>query len=451
MSAGRMRPAQALDDHGGVIQMKLSRRRVALLLAAVQAAGTLVVLAATPAAAAFPPSEWVVGPQTRSVIITLDGTARNKVMDELLLMLERKKADLSFFVPGAWIDHHETRARLVKRGGHLLGNRGYGKALFTSLDDAALRASISKAEDALRSIGATGMPYLRPPKGARDLDVLRVAGSMGYRSVRWTQHPKGGLAKKIAYKVVSRVQPGSIISLDVWRKSHRKALPKIIDRLRKRNYNLRQIDALANTHAVRWDVTLRAGDSGAEVAYLQKTLDEISYPVGRRDGSFGYETQQAVYAFEKVKGLTRDGVVTPQQMTQIALSRRPVVPSKGKPSRFVEVDISRQVLFEVKKGRVTHTLPISSGNEEYYTVDGETYKAHTPRGSFTIERKIEGVRVSRLGKLYHPSYFVGGYAIHGSQSVPVYPASHGCVRIPMYVRKAFFRRTPVGKAVFVHN
>ena len=432
--------------------MRMQRRRTALSLAALSAAGTLVALVpATPAAAALPPSEWVVGPQTRSVIITLDGTARNKVMDELLLMLERKKANLSFFLPGTWVRHHATRARLVKRGGHLLGNRGYGKALFTSLDDGALRSSMARAEDALGSIGAGGTPYLRPPKGARDLRVLRVAGSMGYRSVRWTQHPKGGLGKKIAYKVVSRVQPGSIIALDVWRKSHRRALPAIIDRLRKRNFNLRQIDALANTHAVRWDVTLNAGDSGAEVSYLQKTLNEISYPAGRRDGSFGYETLQAVYAFEKVKGLTRDGVVTPPQMTQIAASRRPVVPSKGKPGSFVDIDISRQVLFEVKRGRVARTLPVSSGNEEYYTVDGQTYKAHTPRGSFTIERKIEGVRVSRLGKLYDPSYFVGGFAIHGSESVPVYPASHGCVRIPMYVRKAFFRRTPIGKAVFVHD
>ncbi|MDQ3915509.1 MAG: polysaccharide deacetylase family protein [Actinomycetota bacterium] len=427
-------------------------RRLALSLTAAQIGVGLVALGpAAPAAAALPPSEWVVGPQTRSVVITLDGTARNKVMDELLLMLERKKANLSFFLPGSWIEHHSTRARLIKRGGHLLGNRGYGKAPFTSLDDAALRASISRGEEALRSIGAGGNAYLRAPKGARDLRVLRVAGSMGYRSVRWTQHPKGGLAKKIAYKTVSRVQPGSIIALDVWRKSHRRALPKIIDRLRKRNYNLRQVDALANAHAVRWDVTLNAGDSGAEVSYLQKTLNSISYPAGRRDSSFGYETLQAVYAFEKVKGLTRDGVVTPQQMAQIAVSRRPVVPSKGKPKVFVDIDISRQVLFEVEDGRVAHTLPVSSGNEEYYTVDGQTYKAHTPRGSFHIERKIAGVRVSRLGKLYDPSYFVGGYAIHGSESVPVYPASHGCVRIPMYVRKAFFRRTPVGKAVFVHD
>ncbi|MFN2587255.1 MAG: polysaccharide deacetylase family protein [Actinomycetota bacterium] len=427
-------------------------RKLALSLTAAQIGVGLVSLGpATPAAAALPPSEWAVGPQTRSVIITLDGTARNRVMDELLLMLERKKANLSFFLPGAWIDHHPTRARLVERAGHLLGNRGYGKARFTSLGDAGLRSSISRGEDALRAVGAGGAPFLRPPKGARDLRVLRVAGAMGYRSVRWTQHPKGGLAKRIAYKVVRRVQPGSIVSLDVWRKSHRRALPKIIDRLRKRNWNLRQIDALARTHAVRWDVTLKAGDSGPEVSYLQKTLNEISYPAGRRDASFGYATQQAVYAFEKVKGLTRDGVVTPQQMTQIALSRRPVVPSKGKPDRFVSIDISRQVLFEVKDGRVSHTLPISSGNEEHYTVDGQTYKAHTPRGSFRIERKIEGVRVSRLGKLYDPSYFVGGYAIHGSESVPVYPASHGCVRIPMYVRKAFFRRTPIGKAVFVHD
>ncbi|MDQ3958422.1 MAG: polysaccharide deacetylase family protein [Actinomycetota bacterium] len=429
----------------------MRRRRAALSLAALQvSAGIVAVGGAAPAAAALPPSEWVVGPQTRSVIITLDGTARNKVMDELLLLLERKKANLNFFLPGSWIEHHDERAKIIARAGHAFGNRGYGKALFTSLDEAALRSSIAKGEEALRSIGKSGAPYLRAPKGARDLRVLQVAGSMGYRSVRWTQHPKSGLAKKIAYKVVRRAQPGSIISLDLWRKSHRKALPKIIDRLRKRNYNLRQIDALAKAHAVRWDVTLQAGDSGHEVFYLQKTLNSISYPAGRKDSSFGYETLQAVYAFEKVKGLTRDGVVPPTQMTQIALATRPRVPKRG-PRSFVDVDVSRQVLFELRRGRVTHTLPISSGNEEYYTVDGQTYKAHTPRGDFHIERKIEGVRVSRLGKLYDPNYFVGGFAIHGSESVPVYPASHGCVRIPMYVRKAFFRRTPIGKAVFVHD
>ena len=68
-----------------------------------------------------------------------------------------------------------------------------------------------------------------------------------------------------------------------------------------------------------------------------------------------------------------------------------------------------------------------------------------------IERKIAGKRVSRLGTLWWPSYFVGGYAVHGSDSVPTYPASHGCVRIPRYLEQKFFYRNPVGMPLFVHE
>jgi lipoprotein-anchoring transpeptidase ErfK/SrfK len=273
---------------------------------------------------------------------------------------------------------------------------------------------------------------------------------MGYRSVRWTQHPGGGVAKKVARRVVRHAQAGSIISLDAWRKSHRTALGQIVDGLRKRHFDLRTIETLERVHAVRWDVTLSQGSSGPEVAYLQKTLGSISYPAGKRDGSFGYATYQATVAFEKTRGMARDGVVDPSEMTKIALASRPRTP-KGKGKNFIDIDISRQVLFEVRKGRVINTLPISSGNEEYYEQDGRTYKAHTPRGDFIIERKIPGWRTSRLGRLYYPSYFVGGFAIHGSESVPTYPASHGCVRVPMYIAKPFYNRNPIGRKTYVHN
>jgi lipoprotein-anchoring transpeptidase ErfK/SrfK len=32
--------------------------------------------------------------------------------------------------------------------------------------------------------------------------------------------------------------------------------------------------------------------------------------------------------------------------------------------------------------------------------------------------------------MLHSNYFIRGYAIHGYPSVPNYPASHGCIRIP---------------------
>jgi lipoprotein-anchoring transpeptidase ErfK/SrfK len=273
---------------------------------------------------------------------------------------------------------------------------------------------------------------------------------MGYRSVRWTYHPGGGIARKVAHRTVHRAVPGSIISLDVWRRSHRDALPAIINGLRRKGFELRTLNALSNAHPIRWDVTLNSGDSGPEVKYLQKILRNASYPAGKLDSQFEYPTLMATYAFERFTHTVLDGVVTPAEMTAIALARRPTVSGRTAES-FIDVDVSKQLAFEVHHHQVRHTIPISSGSEQQYTVDGQTYTAHTPRGDFSIERKIPGWRTSRLGRLWYPSYFTGGYALHGSPSVPNYPASHGCIRMPMYLTKKFYYRNPIGTPVFVHD
>lgn len=425
-------------------------RRVAVFCALVQFGTLLVVLLPSPATAGFPPSEWVVGPRDNVALLTIEGRGGPKVVRKTLKVLDAKHAKATFFLSARWLSFHRKLAKRIVRSGHVLGNRGYGKTDFTSMTTTQVRSSISRATKILQSVHASPLPFLRPPRGRRGLGVLQVAGSMGYRSVRWTHHPVGGLADRVTKAVLGHLRPGSIVSLDIWRKSHRHALDDVIERIRKRDYVLRTVKVLRNVHAVRWDVTLRPGSSGSEVAYLDKALAATSYPVGKADSSFDYATLQAVYAFEKTHKLARDGVVTPAQMSLIAARPRPRPPKRPVKS-FIDIDISRQVLFEVRKGRVFRTLPVSSGNEENYTVDGKTYKAHTPRGSFVIERKIPGWRVSRLGRLWYPSYFVGGYAIHGSTSVPTAPASHGCVRLPMYATRPFYNRTPIGMHVYVHN
>ncbi|HVF53444.1 MAG TPA: polysaccharide deacetylase family protein [Actinomycetota bacterium] len=417
------------------------------LLASLLVTAAPTVWAAEPA---LPPTEWVIGPDARIAVITLDGRPKAKHVSEVLDVLARAREKASFFLPGAWVDHHLAKAKEIVAEGHVLANRGYGSTPLTQLSDEAIASSIARGRASVEAAGGTPAVFLRPPKGARDARVLSVAGSLGYRGVRWSHHPGGGLASKIAAKVVRDARNGMMVSLDIWRKAHRKALPKIIEQLRSKRFGLRTIDALKRAHPIRWDVTLSSGSTGPEVSYLQKRLNATSYPAGEVDGSFGYEALQAVYAFEKVHWLPRDGIVPPEQMSHIAASGRPRAPERA-PDAFVDIDISRQVLFEVRDGRVRHTIPISSGNEEYYESEGQTYKAHTPRGDFTIERKIPGWRESDLGMLWYPSYFVGGFAIHGSESVPTYPASHGCVRIPMYATIPFYNRNPIGMPVFVHD
>jgi hypothetical protein len=48
-------------------------------------------------------------------------------------------------------------------------------------------------------------------------------------------------------------------------------------------------------------------------------------------------------------------------------------------------------------------------------------------------------------------YFNGGIAIHGSPSIPPYPASHGCIRIPMYAAPTFYDQVGAGTRVLVLN
>src|SRR5918999_5272794 len=148
----------------------MSRSRALAVLAAVLQLTSVAVIAAAPSAGAapssYPPSEWVVGPQKRVAIITIDGQSKWPNFREILDKLEAHKAKASFFISGSWIDNHREKARLIRKAGHVLGNRGYTQARFTDLDDASLRSSIARAQDALNRIGAHPRPYLRAPKGA---------------------------------------------------------------------------------------------------------------------------------------------------------------------------------------------------------------------------------------------------------------------------------------------
>ena len=117
----------------------------------------------------------------------------------------------------------------------------------------------------------------------------------------------------------------------------------------------------------------------------------------------------------------------------------------------VEVNLSRQRLFVVDgSGCVVKTLPVSSGSEKWFTSEGRNRRAITPRGRFTVFRKIAGWHESPLGMLYYPNYIAQGVAIHGSPSVPSRPVSHGCIRIPMSAAKEFSHMTPLGTVVVVY-
>lgn len=191
------------------------------------------------------------------------------------------------------------------------------------------------------------------------------------------------------------------------------------------------------------------GASGSEVLAMEQRLAELRYDVGKVDGGFDVTTYHAVMAFQKVQGLPRTGRATPDVLAALPAAALPGPMLADGGANRVEIDLTRQVLQLFQNGELVRTLSVSTGSGKRYCVEGECAKAVTPGGSFRIGRKIKGLRVSRLGKLYNPLYFNGGIAIHGSPSVPAGPASHGCVRIPMSASLWFHEAVPSGTPVYV--
>lgn len=186
-------------------------------------------------------------------------------------------------------------------------------------------------------------------------------------------------------------------------------------------------------------VTLKWGSTGDFVLILEQRLAAMKYAVGSIDGVFDEALRDAVRAFQKVEGLDRDGEAGPEvwQRLETAATPRPRLTASG---NRVEVDLTRQVLLLISDNQVTKILPVASG----------AAGTRTPTGHYHIDRKLPYWRQSSLGLLYKPSYFVGGIAIHGSYSVPPYPASHGCVRVPYWATDALYPQLPVGMAVDVY-
>ena len=213
------------------------------------------------------------------------------------------------------------------------------------------------------------------------------------------------------------------------------------------------VAALADFEA---DVTvLDAGDTGGAVKELQRRLAAGPLDPGPADGAYGTKTVQAVWALEKLAGIGVDGTWGPldEQALERLEAGELARPTKKHDRRWVEFDLSQQVMKVYDPGKATPVLIShgSSGSGIAWQNDEHSGNSVTPPGHFVISRRIDGWRESSLdiGRLYNPLYFNGGIAFHGALSVPAYPASHGCVRLPMHIAEYLPGELPNGTPVHV--
>ncbi|MEA2406297.1 MAG: hypothetical protein QOE69_416 [Thermoleophilaceae bacterium] len=183
-----------------------------------------------------------------------------------------------------------------------------------------------------------------------------------------------------------------------------------------------------------------AGERGVKVLLLQRGLAKLGFatPV---TGYFDSLTANAVNAFRKTNEMGRDGFATTSVFAMVLRGRGAYklrYPNSGTHGKHVEFDWSRQVLVLADRGKPYRVYHTSSGSPVTPTVFG----------SYRFYRQDYGTNAKGM---VHSSYFIGGYAIHGYPSVPNYPASHGCLRVPIPSALSIFNWIDIGDPIYTYQ
>lgn len=195
---------------------------------------------------------------------------------------------------------------------------------------------------------------------------------------------------------------------------------------------------------------LGIGSSGPAVLAYEQRLASLHFDPGPVDGVYDQQTAYAVDTVEKIEGLQRDGQIGRSVWAALQTFKYPKpMETNAEPDR-IEVSLDNQYIVLYLHGWIRLiTTTSTGGGYAFCGGDSGCQYAVTPPGRFTFQWYFNGWRTSKLGHLYKPYYFDGGIAIHGYPEVPNYPASHGCVRIPMKIADYFHTLVHNGFPVYV--
>lgn len=180
-----------------------------------------------------------------------------------------------------------------------------------------------------------------------------------------------------------------------------------------------------------------AGERGVKVLLLQRALQREGYAVPIT-GVYDDGTARAVLAFRKANELGRDGYAIKPVYAKLMRGEGAYKLRYPKAGKHVEFDWSRQVLVLARGGKPYRTYHTSSGAPSTPTIFG-TYRFYLQTPGTNAKGMV------------HSSYFIRGYAIHGYASVPNYPASHGCLRVPIPNAASIFNWIDIGDPIYLYR
>lgn len=178
------------------------------------------------------------------------------------------------------------------------------------------------------------------------------------------------------------------------------------------------------------------GARGRFVALIQQRLAALHFYVAQT-GVYDQGTGLAIDAYHRLLRWGTSQTLDSRTVTYLldGIGRfRVRFPGHG---RHAEGNLSLQLLALIDGSRTHAIYPISSGKPSTPTILGD----------FHVYSKVPGYLPDGM---YYSNFFIRGYAIHGYNPAPDYPASHGCMRLPIADATSVYGWLTIGDWVDVY-
>ena len=168
---------------------------IALTAAAVTAYG-----AVNPRSELFGPMVWRTN-SPRKLAITFDDGPNPKITPELLKLLERYEARVTFFMVGRFAEECPELVREITVRGHVIGNHTATHANLFWSTPGQIREQTRRCNEAIGTITGMTPKWFRPPWGMRNPWVISSALGIGMRTALWTLLPGDWRVKPVSWLI----------------------------------------------------------------------------------------------------------------------------------------------------------------------------------------------------------------------------------------------------------
>ena len=188
--------------------------------------------------------------QEKIVAISFDAAWGNEDTQTLIDILAQYDLHATFFVVGDWVDRYPESVKALSDAGNEVMNHSSNHAHFSALSEDEIIADVTACNRKIEAITGKTPTLFRCPYGEYDDHVIQAVNSTGMTAIQWDVDSldwKGLSAAEIQKRVVSKVQPGSIVLFHNAAEHTPEALPGIIESLLADGYTIVPISQILLT------------------------------------------------------------------------------------------------------------------------------------------------------------------------------------------------------------